>query len=81
MVCGRPTQVLQSRPWAVSNAGPKVVAGILEYARVEGFLANSEKLFEQSDIERTDWETFLEAIEDGFQGGGLHHRRTLGAAQ
>lgn len=46
----------------------EVVAGILEYARVEGFLANSERLFEQSDIERTDWETFLEAIEDAFQG-------------
>jgi hypothetical protein len=45
----------------------EVVAGILEYARVEGFLANSEKLFEQSDIERTDWETFLEAIEDAFE--------------
>ena len=49
----------------------EVVAGILEYARVEGFLANSEKLFEQSDIERTDWETFLEAIEDGFQGAAF----------
>lgn len=35
---------------------------------MEGFLANSEKLFEQSDIERTDWETFLEAVEDSFQG-------------
>jgi 5S rRNA maturation endonuclease (ribonuclease M5) len=46
----------------------EVVAGILEYAKVEGFLANSERLFEQSDIERTDWETFLEAIEDAFQG-------------
>ena len=49
----------------------EVVAGILEYARVEGFLANSEKLFEESDIERTDWETFLEAIEDGFQGAAF----------
>jgi 5S rRNA maturation endonuclease (ribonuclease M5) len=46
----------------------EVVAGILQYARVEGFLANSEKLYEQSDSERTDWETFLEAIEDAFQG-------------
>jgi hypothetical protein len=49
----------------------EVVAGILEYARVEGFLANSERLFEQSDIERTDWETFLEAIEDAFQGAAF----------
>jgi hypothetical protein len=46
----------------------EVVSGILQYAGVEGFLANSEKLFEQSDIERSDWETFLEAVEDTFQG-------------
>jgi len=49
----------------------EVVAGILEYAHVEGFLANSERLFEQSDIERTDWETFLEVIEDAFQGAAF----------
>jgi len=46
----------------------EVVSGILQYAGVDGFLANSEKLFEQSDIERSDWETFLEAVEDTFQG-------------
>ena len=44
----------------------EVVAGILQYAGVEGFLANSESLFEQTDAERSDWETFLEAIEDVF---------------
>ncbi len=49
----------------------EVVAGILEYAKVEGFLANSESLFEQSDTERTDWETFLEVIEDVFQGAAF----------
>jgi len=49
----------------------EVVSGILEYARLEGFLANSDKLFEQSDTERTDWETFLEAIEDAFQGAAF----------
>ena len=46
----------------------EVVAGILQYAGVDGFLANSEALFEQGDIERSDWETFLEALEDAFQG-------------
>jgi hypothetical protein len=46
----------------------EVVAGILQYAGVKGFLANSEALFEQGDIERSDWETFLEAMEDAFQG-------------
>jgi hypothetical protein len=49
----------------------EVVSGILEYARLDGFLANSDKLFEQSDTERTDWETFLEAIEDTFQGAAF----------
>jgi 5S rRNA maturation endonuclease (ribonuclease M5) len=49
----------------------EVVSGILQYAGVDGFLANSEKLFEQSDIERSDWETFLEAIEDTFQGAAF----------
>ena len=49
----------------------EVVSGILQYAGVEGFLSNSEKLFEQSDIERSDWETFLEAVEDAFQGAAF----------
>ena len=44
-----------------------VVSGILEYARLEGFLSNSDKLFEQSNNERNDWEQFLEAVEDTFQ--------------
>jgi hypothetical protein len=46
----------------------EVVSGILAYARLEGFLANSDKLFEQSDTERSDWEIFLEIVEDIFQG-------------
>lgn len=49
----------------------EVVAGILEYARVEGFLTNSDALFEQSDTERSDWETFLEALEDAFAGAAF----------
>lgn len=49
----------------------EVVAGILQYACVEGFLANSERLFEQSDVERNDWETFLEAVEEVFHGGAF----------
>lgn len=49
----------------------EVVAGILQYAGVEGFLANSEALFEQSDTERSDWETFLEALEDVFTGAAF----------
>jgi 5S rRNA maturation endonuclease (ribonuclease M5) len=56
------------RPVGSFERWTEVVSGILEYARVEGFLANSEKLFEQSDIERSDWEIFLEVVEDTFQG-------------
>ena len=44
----------------------EVVSGILQYAQVEGFLGNSDKLFEQSDVERSDWETFLDTVEDAF---------------
>ncbi len=44
----------------------EVVGGILEYAGVEEFLGNSGKLFEHSDAERGDWETFLEVLDDTF---------------
>lgn len=44
----------------------EVIAGILQHAQVDGFLTNSDRLFEQSDVERSDWETFVEAIEDAF---------------
>jgi len=49
----------------------EVVGGILQYAGVDGFLTNSETLFEQSDTERSDWETFLEALEDMFTGAAF----------
>ncbi|MCL4797551.1 MAG: toprim domain-containing protein [Bryobacteraceae bacterium] len=45
----------------------EVVAGILEYAGVEGFLGNGEKLFTQSDTESSEWESFLDEVEETFQ--------------
>jgi hypothetical protein len=38
---------------------------------VDGFLQNSDALFEHSDSERSDWETFLEALEDVFGGAAF----------
>ena len=46
----------------------EVIAGILQHAQVNGFLTNSDRLFEQSDVERSDWETFVEVTEDAFPG-------------
>ena len=46
----------------------EVIAGILQHAQVDGFLTNSDRLFEQSDVERSDWETFVEVTEDAFPG-------------
>jgi hypothetical protein len=45
----------------------EVISGILQYAGIESFLGNSEKLFEDSAIEHIEWETFLDAIERTFQ--------------
>ncbi|MFA4973937.1 MAG: hypothetical protein WC683_15095 [bacterium] len=38
----------------------KMLAGILEYAQVPGFLANSEEMYEQGDVDTEAWEGFLQ---------------------
>jgi hypothetical protein len=43
-----------------------VVGGILELAGVEGFLANSEVMFEQADSDAIQWEAFLLVLADVF---------------
>ena len=58
----------------------EVIAGILQHAQVDGFLANSDRLFEQSDVERSDWETFIETIEDAFPGVAVFDHGVLGAS-
>ena len=45
-----------------------VVGGILELAGVEGFLANSETMFEQADSDAAQWEVFLLTLADIFNG-------------
>jgi hypothetical protein len=44
------------------------IGGILEYAGVEGFLANSDQLYEQSDVESMQWEAFLKTLDAVFYG-------------
>jgi len=49
----------------------RIVGGILAYARIDGFLSNLEGLYEQSDPSHQQWEAFLEAIFDQFDGGSF----------
>ncbi|MCE5311474.1 MAG: bifunctional DNA primase/polymerase [Acidobacteriales bacterium] len=46
----------------------RIVGGILSYAGIEGFLSNLESLYEQSDPSHQQWEAFLDAIYDQFEG-------------
>jgi hypothetical protein len=62
---GQPTSSVQ--PVGGFERWSEVISGILQYAGIEGFLGNSEKLFEDSAIEHIEWETFLDAIERTFQ--------------
>jgi len=43
-----------------------VVGGILELAGVEGFLGNSDAMFEQADSDAVQWEAFLVVLADVF---------------
>jgi len=45
-----------------------IVGGILEHAGVQGFLQNAEDLYEEADVESTQWENFLHALADTFYG-------------
>jgi hypothetical protein len=46
----------------------RIVGGILHYARAEKFLANSDQLYDQTDIEGAQWEVFLQTIHSTFEG-------------
>jgi hypothetical protein len=43
-----------------------IVGGILQYAGVEGFLANSSQLYKQADAESIQWEAFLKTLDGVF---------------
>jgi putative DNA primase/helicase len=45
-----------------------VVGGILQYARFEHFLGNALELYEDADSESTQWEGFLKALLEMFDG-------------
>ena len=45
-----------------------VIGGILVNAGVEGFLGNLEQFRERSDILTTQWNSFLETLQDHFPG-------------
>jgi hypothetical protein len=63
-VAGRPvprlTPVGSFEDWSV------MIGGILQHAGIEGFLDNSNELYEQADIESIRWETFLKMLDDLF---------------
>jgi len=46
-----------------------VIGGILEHAGVSGFLANRQIMYEQGDIESSQWEQFCLVLYDHFEGG------------
>jgi DNA primase len=46
------------------GAWTRTVGGILQYAGVEGFLGNSEEMYEVGDVEGQEWEAFLAGWHD-----------------
>jgi hypothetical protein len=45
-----------------------IIGGILQHAGIEGFLANSNQLYDQADIESVQWEAFLKTLDTVFYG-------------
>jgi hypothetical protein len=45
-----------------------MIGGILQYADIEGFLSNSDQLYEQADIESVQWEAFLKTLDSVCYG-------------
>ncbi|MGA3100146.1 MAG: hypothetical protein ABSF25_27145, partial [Bryobacteraceae bacterium] len=43
-----------------------IIGGILQHAHIEGFLDNSNELYEQADIESIQWEAFLKMLDTMF---------------
>jgi hypothetical protein len=65
-VAGRPepslTPVGSFEDWSV------IVGGILQHAGIEGFLDNSNQLYDQADIASMQWEAFLKMLDTVFYG-------------
>jgi hypothetical protein len=54
------------RPLGSFESWCNVVGGILELAGVDGFLGNSETMFEQADSDAVQWEAFLSVLAEIF---------------
>ncbi len=63
-VAGRPepsaTPVGSFEDWSV------IIGGILQRAGLDGFLANSDQLYKQADIDTVQWEAFLKTLDTVF---------------
>jgi hypothetical protein len=63
-VAGRPepslTPVGSYEDWSM------IIGGILQRAGIEGFLGNSNQLYDQADMESVQWETFLKILDTAF---------------
>ncbi len=66
-VQGRPAPK-NVRPLGSYESWCNVVGGILELVGVQGFLGNSETMFEQADADAVQWESFLLVLVDLFKG-------------
>jgi hypothetical protein len=56
------------RPLGSFESWCKTIGGMLELVGVESFLVNADAMFEQSDSEAAQWEAFLLALADLFDG-------------
>jgi hypothetical protein len=63
---GRPRASV--RPLGSFESWATVMGGILEHAGISGFLANSDELHSQADGEAVQWEGFLLALDEIFDG-------------
>lgn len=54
------------RPLGSFESWSMTIAGVLEHAGIHGFLGNTAKLREESDVEAGQWERYLQVLEGVF---------------
>jgi hypothetical protein len=64
---GRPKPA-NVRPLGSYESFCETVGGILEVVGIDGFLGNADAMFDQADAEAAQWEAFLLALSDIFNG-------------
>jgi hypothetical protein len=65
-VSGKPTSSVGTL--GSFDSWAKTVGGMLTHAGVTGFLGNLDRLYEESDPSQLQWEAFLLALDDSFDG-------------